>query len=200
MMSRNLDFWLIQLEKELRWLPQGRKREILTELGGDLAEADTLPDHGQLASEILRTELQLVPAAYWQRALAFGLDFILVLTATALLIFPLALLPDPPGIWWLAVVPLALGAVSSVVLWFPCFEAVLGRTPGKMLMKLAVVGEDGRPCSWGQAWIRRIPFLANALLVIDAVFMFFLPKRQRAFDKVARTVVIHDPQGGRKND
>lgn len=198
MMPKNMGYWLSQLEKELRWLPRERQKEILAEMRGDLAEAEVLPDPGQLAAEILGTELKIVPAPYGKRAMAFTLDFFLVMIAAGLFIAPLALFPDPPGIWWLAVIPLALGSVSSVILWFPLFEAVLGQTPGKIAMKLVVISEDGRPCTWGQAWIRRIPFLANALFVIDAIFLFFLPKRQRAFDKVARTVVIQDPRGGRK--
>jgi uncharacterized RDD family membrane protein YckC len=52
-----------------------------------------------------------------------------------------------------------------------------------------VVREDGSRAGWVAAIIRRIPFFMN-FFPIDALFVFFTERRQRAFDKVAGTVVI----------
>lgn len=199
-MYRNLDIWLKQMAKELRWLPADRRDEILTELRGDLAEAAALPTPAHLAAEILSTELKISQAGFGRRALAFGIDFVLSVAVSVAFILPIALVPRPEGPGLLVIIPLALTGIATAVLWFPFFEAIIGQTPGKMLLGLAVVGEDGRPCTWGQAWIRRIPYLANALFLIDAVFVFFLPLRQRAFDRVAKTLVIIDPRGGVINE
>jgi uncharacterized RDD family membrane protein YckC len=51
------------------------------------------------------------------------------------------------------------------------------------------VREDGSRIGWGAAILRRLPFFMN-FFPIDAAFIFFTARRQRAFDKVAGTLVI----------
>lgn len=76
--------------------------------------------------------------------------------------------------------------------YFVAFEAFLARTPGKMMLGLRVLSENGRPVSLGQALGR------NLARFVDMLF-FCLPAalsisgsslRQRLGDKWAGTVVI----------
>lgn len=93
-------------------------------------------------------------------------------------------------------VSILLSIVLAVV-YFASFEWLFGATPGKVLMSMRVVSDDGRPCGFKAAIIRAF------LRYIDALF-FAIPayasmssdeRRQRLGDKAAHTVVVnkHDP-------
>jgi len=78
--------------------------------------------------------------------------------------------------------------------YYVVFEAILGRTIGKVVVGIRVVGEDAESISWGQALGR------NLLRVVDALFFYFVAaifvwsssKRQRLGDRAANTFVIRD--------
>lgn len=72
-------------------------------------------------------------------------------------------------------------------------EMLMGRTLGKALLGLRVVGFDGKPAPW------RAVLMRNVLRVIDAGLMFvplilipFSPLYQRAADAAAGTLVVTD--------
>jgi uncharacterized RDD family membrane protein YckC len=97
--------------------------------------------------------------------------------------------------WVLLALLLGLTAGSALVLslvYFPVAEAVWGTTIGKHLLGLCVVTENGTRVTWGKAIIRRIPFYFE-IFFLDAIFALFTKRRQRAFDHVARTVVVRRP-------
>jgi uncharacterized RDD family membrane protein YckC len=97
--------------------------------------------------------------------------------------------------WMLLALLLGLVAGSALVLslvYFPVAEAVWGTTIGKHLLGLCVVTENGTRVTWGKALIRRIPFYFE-FFFLDAIFALFTKRRQRAFDHVARTVVVRRP-------
>ncbi len=54
---------------------------------------------------------------------------------------------------------------------------------------------QGMAIGYKEGFIRRIPFYFRFLL-IDALFVFFTSKHQRAFDMVAHTVVVRSGQRG----
>lgn len=106
-----------------------------------------------------------------------------------------------------------LGAILALLIFLlmfvisisyhPYFEATRGgQTPGKKMRGIKVVKEDGSPCDWGAAWMRRLG------LFIDAIVFGFIPgyiianghpRHQRLGDQWARTVVINataTPVGG----
>ncbi len=82
------------------------------------------------------------------------------------------------------------------ILYFTIPEGLWGLTPGKMLVKIRVLGEDMRPCGIGRALLR------NILKIVDGFFNFlvgiivvaFTENWQRVGDLVARTIVIHEKQ------
>jgi uncharacterized RDD family membrane protein YckC len=85
----------------------------------------------------------------------------------------------------------ALGAVGVILAYFPVLEGRFGRTPGKALLKLRVLGENGLPIGYKEAFLRRLSFYFE-MLPVDALFIFFTKKRQRGFDIIARTIVIRE--------
>jgi uncharacterized RDD family membrane protein YckC len=68
-------------------------------------------------------------------------------------------------------------------------EGRFGYTPGKRLLGLRVLGEDQLPVGYKESVLRRLSFYFN-ILPVDALFIFFTAKKQRAFDIVARTIVV----------
>lgn len=79
--------------------------------------------------------------------------------------------------------------------YFTLFEALLGATPGKLLVGIRVVRSDGSRLDAGSALVRNvlrivdvIPFVIPYL--VAAVAVWNSPTRQRVGDRVARTVVI----------
>ena len=95
----------------------------------------------------------------------------------------------------------ATGAVlvGIGILWWVVGLTLLewryGQTLGKKIFDLRVVSESGIAPSFGQVILRRLTMVfSGPLQTIDWVFMFFTKKHQRAFDLVAKTVVVQDEQ------
>jgi uncharacterized RDD family membrane protein YckC len=94
-------------------------------------------------------------------------------------------------------VALALCAVIVFVLgilYFPVLESLFGQTAGKRVFGTFVARETGERVGFWTAVVRRIPFLFD-IWPIDATFLLFTARRQRAFDLAADTIVI---AGGRR--
>lgn len=83
------------------------------------------------------------------------------------------------GLWWF--------------LGLTVMEWRFGRTPGKALMGLRAVSEEGTALSFGQAVVRRLTLVfSGPLQVLDWCFALFDPRRQRAVEKLAHTMVVQD--------
>ena len=83
------------------------------------------------------------------------------------------------GLWW--------------VVGLTMMEWRYGRTPGKAMTNLRVVSEDGIALSFGQTVVRRLTLVfTGPLQIIDWAFALFDPRRQRAVEKLAHTLVVQD--------
>ncbi len=83
--------------------------------------------------------------------------------------------------------------------YFAAWEAIKGRTPGKMAAGLRVVTKTGRPISVTAAILRNLLRAADALpfgYVVGVVTMTISPRFQRLGDLVAGTMVIVVPRVG----
>lgn len=134
-------------------------------------------------------DLPLRPAGLVPRALAFAVDLALrgaVLGLMALLLLPLGEMGT--GAIWLA--------VFLVNWWYMVLFEVLyqGRTPGKQLLKLRVVLDDGTPVGWSASLLR------NLLRVVDLLpfgYAFGIascllhPSFKRLGDLAAGTLVLY---------
>jgi uncharacterized RDD family membrane protein YckC len=148
-------------------------------------------------------QMTLEYVGFWPRLAAFAIDVLVILFVgggLALLGLWLAnQVPQHPegfdyllgGVLILLVAGCALSAVGIVVLYFPIMEGRFGQTLGKRLLGLRVLKEDGLPIGYTEAFLRRISYYFE-ILPVDALFIPFNPKKQRAFDIVARSIVVRE--------
>jgi len=138
-------------------------------------------------------------ASFWQRLVAFfgdaGLLMFLVLPVVGLGLMA-GVVGEEPGevaiVWLVPLGLLFLAVLGSSIFYFPLLEAHYGKTLGKHLMRIRVVRENGSAIGLGQAFVRRLSFYFD-MLWVDALFIFFTDKKQRALDIVAKTVVAREP-------
>lgn len=67
---------------------------------------------------------------------------------------------------WLAI------AILSI-LYKPVCEKIFGATPGKMVLKMKVIGKEGAALSWGQVIMRYLPWLVGAVFNMYMSYMIF---------------------------
>jgi len=144
-------------------------------------------------------ERQFEYAGFWQRFVAFLGDFGLLTWCTVPVVglgFLMGVVGEEPGqvaiVWLLLCGLLFLALMGIWVFYFPLLEAHSGKTLGKRLMRIRVVRENGAPIGLGQAFVRRLSLFFE-MLWIDALFIPFTDKRQRALDIIAKTVVAREP-------
>jgi uncharacterized RDD family membrane protein YckC len=206
---------------KLLGLPPANRDQILRDLRDHLKQAvedgaspmeavRNMGDPRELAIELM-SERQLEYAGFWVRTVAFFIDLIIMSMITV----PLFLLPMGvliPGISlielandpWLhqsgdltgvitvfLLIVVGTWTMGVVLLYFPLSEYLWGATPGKRLFNLRVVQEDGTSVRAGAAFIRRLSLYFD-IIVLDAIFIPFNERKQRALDKVAETVVIRE--------
>ena len=156
----------------------------------------------EVAAEFM-SQVTLRYAGFWPRLAACAVDLAaMVALAGFLALLALACFANvpkqPQGLDWLAGglllaigLALVLACVGAIIAYFPIFEGRFGWTPGKRLMRLHVLREDGLPIGYKEALLRRLPFYLE-IMPFDAIFIPFTARRQRAFDIVARTIVVQD--------
>lgn len=179
--------------------------ETVAELEGSPSAAfDRMGDPREVALAYL-AEIPVRYAGVGRRVLAFFIDMLVGLAVfgtvagMGLLIFGLLAVGEeltktgPPQMTMASLVVVGAGFVASLALlsiaYFPVLEWRFGQTLGKYLLGIYVVGEDGLRPSLPATIVRRIPFFLE-FFWIDAIVAFFTERNQRAFDLVARTVVV----------
>lgn len=194
-------------------LPAGDEKRIEADLRAHFEEALAAGDSVETAIERMGSprevaaefmaQARLRYAGFWPRLAAFLVDLAVILPiigALSVLGVLLAnLVPrEPQGFGYVIgaiLIALVLAIVGVVVgtalLYFPILEGRFGQTVGKRLLGLRVLKEDGLPIGYKEAFLRRLSFYFD-FLVIDALFIPFTEKKQRAFDIIARTVVVRD--------
>lgn len=142
-------------------------------------------------------------AGFWERLFAFVGDVgFLLLGATPILLVGclFALVADgsddafPAVLVMVPLAVLAIGLIGFSIFYFPLLESHYGKTLGKHLMKIRVRTEAGGRVGLGAAFLRRLS-LYFEILVLDALFVPFTKRKQRAFDIVASTVVVRELDG-----
>ena len=162
-------------------------RDIITGLGTPLEVATAF-----------NAEREFHFASFWERLFAFFGDLgILVCLSlpVVILLFLSGLLTEggEPSIIWLFMAGLVMLALAGIyIFYFPLLESHYGKTLGKHVMKIRVLRDSGAPIGLGQAFVRRLSMYFD-MLWIDALFIPFTDKRQRALDIVAKTVVAREP-------
>ncbi len=146
-------------------------------------------------------------ASLWQRALAQLIDLVPLGAGFALPgVFLWRLFSDPESVvergpmfplWILGLFAAAALCGLLVLVVYSYFEGRFGKTPGKWLLRIRVLGTDLQPCGFGRALLR------NLLTFVDGFFNFLVgvllvaltENWQRLGDLVARTIVVADERG-----
>jgi len=86
--------------------------------------------------------------------------------------------------------------------YFTYFHGAIGQTPGKILLKLKVIGTTGEKLTYGIAFLRWIGCIISSLaLYLGFIWVAFDSKKQGWHDKIAGTVVelVNNEDPGTKN-
>lgn len=145
-------------------------------------------------------------AGFWRRLIAFTIDSTIVVFIFTFLFFVgtlafffgamsshgeklLAELSNPAQVSPLIVL-LWIFYILINIAYFTYFHGTTGRTPGKMILGLQVVSEDGAPISFGTAFLRSVGYLVSNILYLGFIWVAFDKRKQGWHDKIAGTVVI----------
>ena len=212
MKMNEVDRYVRDVLRNIEAPPRDRER-----IEGDLrAHIQEAVDSGESPSEVIKrmgspsevaaefmAGVKLRYASFWRRLAAFVLDLAIIVGVdfplVGLAILLANLVPQQPQGFAFAVSAILIAAVAFlggvalglVLLYFPILEGRFGRTVGKRLFGMRVLKEDGTPIGYKEAFLRRLSFYFE-FLVIDALFIPFTEKHQRAFDIVARTIVVRE--------
>ncbi|MBI3651671.1 MAG: RDD family protein [Acidobacteria bacterium] len=147
-----------------------------------------------------RVELHYILANIGNRFLAAAIDHLIQALLVVVLFLGLGLIADwhfgaTFNTWIAALAVLILFAIYWG--YFVLFETFWsGQTPGKRIMKLRVVREDGRPIRFFEAFIRNLLRIIDILppfsYAIGVTTIIFSPRSKRIGDLVAGTVVVKE--------
>jgi uncharacterized RDD family membrane protein YckC len=148
-----------------------------------------------------RVELHYVLANVGNRFLACFIDHAIQIAAGLIVLliagaFNNWALFQNMGVWAAAILVLVMFALYWG--YFVGFETMWnGQTPGKRIMKLRVVREDGRPVRFFEVFIRNllrlaIDFQPGGSYAIGVVSIIFSARSKRIGDFVAGTVVVKE--------
>jgi uncharacterized RDD family membrane protein YckC len=217
--NKKVDAYIKEVLRKIQ-APIEKKQRIEADLQAHFHEAEAAGEQvediisrmgtpSELAEEMM-SQVKLVYASFFSRLAALLLDALILGVVTGLYLLFLIVLgavtiikPEncataPDMIWnthnllitiWAVLAGIAV--FGAALLYFPISEARFGKTWGKQVMKLSVVKENGLSIGYKEAILRRLSFFFN-IYWLDALFVFFTEKRQRAFDIIAKTVVIKE--------
>jgi tetratricopeptide (TPR) repeat protein len=93
--------------------------------------------------------------------------------------------------------PFTIAGVMLSVVYFALFEWLYGATPGKLVLGMRVVGQDGGRCSAKAALVRGLLRYWDAFFFcVPALVTMEAPLQQRVGDKAARTMVVGSKDPG----
>jgi len=185
-------------------IPEGLslRDQIAMELRAHIAERTTLGqpldqilgqlgDPQRLAASYLASVL-LTPAPIFARLVAKVIDAAIVCLISGGIAIMLYLAWRAKFLgdvfFWLPAFCI-LASILGFVAYTVYAEYRFGRTLGKKLMGIRVVRENGTRISLGQALLRQLPFFGQ-FFFIDALFVPFTEKRQRAFELITKTRAV----------
>jgi len=190
----------VYLEQVLAHLPRTtpQRQQIVLELRGHIEERLATGQPlaavlGQLGDPVVLAEsyltgLPLTPADFGARMLAKLVDVLGVLGVTAVLA-AIAWFSQREGVTAFVLVLAVVVAAFGLVTYTIVAEWRSGQTFGKRRYGLQVVQESGAPITLGQAVVRQLSTMLQVFW-IDAMFVLFTERRQRAFELLSKTRVV----------
>lgn len=148
-------------------------------------------------------ELEFTLAGVGSRLLALGIDYLVIFTSAALLLWLWSFL----ALQTIDLLTQLLGSTNGLELWlvaiaFLLFSALYGsyfvlfewlwqgQTPGKRVTRIRVIGTTGRPANLSQASLRMLLRPVDEFLFIGFFCILLQPQEQRLGDLVAGTLVV----------
>jgi uncharacterized RDD family membrane protein YckC len=191
------------INEVLRSMPAAtpQRSQIALELRGHIAERVAA---GQPIDEIVRqlgspialaesylSAVPLVAPSLGRRFTAKVVDFL----AAFIVLVPFAWMTwatYAENNWVVAFLPLVVIVAGSLLFAAATVlgEYWFGQTFGKWLFGLRVVRLSGARIGFGQAFVRVLPVALEGVFPVDAAFVFFTEKRQRAFELLSKTRVV----------
>ena len=146
-------------------------------------------------------------ATLWQRAVAQLVDAVPAILAFAVpAVWFLRVFADPETmldnggamfpLWFLGGFLVAFMFSALLLVAYSYLEGRFGKTPGKWLMGIRVVGTDLQPCGFGRALLRNFLTFVDGFFnfLVGALLVAFTENWQRLGDFAARTIVVTDPK------
>lgn len=150
-------------------------------------------------------------AGFWRRLVAFSIDgaiiffiFMILFTIASMAFFSGAISADNKNLFAELMDPASLSPVMISIwmsyifinlLYFTYFHGTSGRTPGKMILGLQVITDQGQPLTFGIAFLRSVGYFISNILYLGFLWVAFDKKKQGWHDKIAGTVVIIREKG-----
>lgn len=201
-----------EVEKELRSSFYAKAEAKAAERGSAEVTVDDVkkaideerPADDIAASYTASYTANLPRAGFWPRLVAYIIDQVLVAVAIAVMAIPALVLLVILGsafdhhIWvaaplFMLCVAIGVAALCIALGYVVVFEGRFGKTVGKYLMGLTVLRTNGERIGYREALLRNIPKFIKNFIILDALIMliFFSKEKQRGFDRVADTMVVH---------
>jgi uncharacterized RDD family membrane protein YckC len=154
----------------------------------------------------MTARINLRPAGFVSRAIAFIIDLVilnltgaLIISLTSLIsdffhldIFIRRVSQDFPALTNVITVVIVLASFILLAGYFMVFWTVIGSTPGKLFMGLRVVRQNDLRMTFGKALLRFAGYWISALpLFIGFLWVLVDGRRQGWHDKLADTQVIY---------
>jgi uncharacterized RDD family membrane protein YckC len=143
-------------------------------------------------------------ASLWQRALAQLVDIVPFVAAFLLPMVPMwRMFSDPESIvergpsfpfLFIGLFGAALLCGLLILVAFSYLEGRFGKTPGKWLLGIRVLGTDLRPCGFWRALLRNLLTFVDGFLnfLVGTMLVALTDNWQRLGDLAARTIVVVD--------
>jgi uncharacterized RDD family membrane protein YckC len=89
-----------------------------------------------------------------------------------------------------------IGAFAVAIMYYPVFDSSSAQaTPGRFIMGLRVVNENGQRLNFSRALIRHLmAYVSGLLMCLGYLIQLFTEKRQTLHDIVAGALVIREPR------
>lgn len=186
---------------EARWRPAGGWDELKWDL-----QTPAVPAPASDAPAPPLPAAALVAAGFWVRVAAYLVDWVVLTTITGLVTLPWAeplarlqaeffaqwksATPDSQVMIRYLLVSLAIHLPLGLA-YFAGFHGALGATPGKQILGLRVVREDGSALGFPRACLRyAAALLSSASFGIGYLLAAIPPEKRALHDVLARTRVV----------